>query len=59
MKFNVEEMGIKEIQALAKQLRIAPSYKEGGVRFRKNKAQLVRDIKRTLRKTQAGVNELA
>lgn len=50
MKFNVDDMGIKEIQNLAKQLRIPPSYKEGGVRFRKNKSQLVRDIKRALRK---------
>ncbi|TCS70807.1 hypothetical protein [Effusibacillus lacus] len=50
MKFNIDDMGIKEIQNLAKQLRIPPSYKEGGVRFRKNKAQLVRDIKRAMRK---------
>lgn len=52
MKFNVDDMGIKEIQNLARQLRIPPSYKEGGVRFRKNKAQLVRDIKRALRKQE-------
>lgn len=50
MKFNTDEMGIKEIQNLAKELRIPPSYKEGGVRFRKNKAQLIRDIKRAIRK---------
>jgi hypothetical protein len=43
-------MGVKHVQILAKELGIAPSYKIGGVRIRKNKAQLVRDIKQTLRK---------
>ncbi|ASS76212.1 hypothetical protein CIG75_15530 [Tumebacillus algifaecis] len=49
MSVDVEEldsMGVKEIQALAKQLRIHPSYKVGGLRVRKNKAELLRDIRR-------------
>ena len=43
---NVDNLGIKEIQALAKRLRIHPSYKVGGVRIRKNKAELLRDIRK-------------
>lgn len=39
-------LGIKEIQALAKQLRIHPSYKVGGLRVRKNKAELLLDIRK-------------
>ncbi len=52
MQVNIEDieeldtMGIKEIQALAKRLRIHPSYKVGGVRIRKNKAELLRDIRK-------------
>lgn len=49
MQVNIEELdnlGIKEIQALAKSLRIHPSYKVGGVRIRKNKAELLRDIRK-------------
>ena len=43
---ELSAMGIKEIQELAKRLRIHPSYKVGGLRVRKNKAELVRDIRR-------------
>jgi hypothetical protein len=50
LKFYVDEMGVKHVQILAKELGIAPSYKTGGVRIRKNKARLVRDIKQTLRR---------
>jgi hypothetical protein len=39
-------MGIKQIQELAKRLRIHPSYKVGGLRVRKNKAELLRDIRK-------------
>ncbi|ARU61876.1 hypothetical protein CBW65_13170 [Tumebacillus avium] len=49
MSVDVEElnsMGVKEVQALAKRLRIHPSYKVGGLRVRKNKAELLRDIRR-------------
>jgi hypothetical protein len=43
---DLESLGIKEIQALAKTLRIHPSYKVGGLRVRKNKAELLRDIRK-------------
>lgn len=45
---EISAMGIKEIQQLAKRLRIHPSYKVGGLRVRKNKAELVRDIRKYL-----------
>ncbi|MCX7569774.1 hypothetical protein OS242_07335 [Tumebacillus sp. DT12] len=45
---EISAMGIKEIQQLAKRLRIHPSYKVGGLRVRKNKAELVRDIRKSL-----------
>lgn len=48
LKFYLNEMGVKHVQTLAKELGIAPSYKSGGVRIRKNKARLMRDIQRTL-----------
>ncbi|WP_161780675.1 hypothetical protein [Tumebacillus flagellatus] len=44
---DLDTLGIKEIQALAKQLRIHPSYKVGGLRVRKNKAELLRDIRKS------------
>lgn len=43
---ELSNMGIKEVQALAKRLRIHPSYKVGGLRVRKNKAELLRDIRK-------------
>jgi hypothetical protein len=43
---ELDSMGIKEIQQLAKRLRIHPSYKVGGLRVRKNKAELLRDIRK-------------
>jgi hypothetical protein len=42
---ELNSLGIKEIQELAKRLRIHPSYKVGGLRVRKNKAELLRDIR--------------
>ncbi|MGZ4032678.1 MAG: hypothetical protein ACXVC1_07765 [Tumebacillaceae bacterium] len=42
---DLNSLGIKEIQQLAKRLRIHPSYKVGGLRVRKNKAELLRDIR--------------
>lgn len=42
---DLDTLGIKEIQQLAKRLRIHPSYKVGGLRVRKNKAELLRDIR--------------
>ncbi|TCP55442.1 hypothetical protein EV586_10394 [Tumebacillus sp. BK434] len=59
MSVDVEElnsMGVKEVQALAKRLRIHPSYKVGGLRVRKNKAELLRDIRRQVAGTD---NEVA
>ncbi|MFD2171590.1 hypothetical protein [Tumebacillus lipolyticus] len=43
---SLSELGVKEVQALAKRLQIHPSYKVGGLRVRKNKAELLRDIRR-------------
>ncbi|PWK11260.1 hypothetical protein [Tumebacillus permanentifrigoris] len=43
---GLNTLGIKEIQALAKQLQIHPSYKVGGLRVRKNKAELLLDIRK-------------
>lgn len=43
---ELDSLGIKEVQALAKRLRIHPSYKVGGLRVRKNKAELLRDIRK-------------
>lgn len=42
---DLNNLGIKEIQQLAKRLQIHPSYKVGGLRVRKNKAELLRDIR--------------
>ena len=43
---DLNTMGIKEIQTLAKRLQIHPSYKVGGLRVRKNKAELLKDIRK-------------
>jgi hypothetical protein len=50
---ELSTMGIKEIQQLAKRLRIPPSYKVGGLRVRKNKAELLRDIRKQVNGTPA------
>ncbi|MBL0386479.1 hypothetical protein JJB07_07445 [Tumebacillus sp. ITR2] len=51
---NLDTLGIKEIQALAKELRIHPSYKVGGLRVRKNKAELLRDIRKSYQSDDEG-----
>lgn len=45
-ELDLNSLGVKEVQELAKRLRIHPSYKVGGLRVRKNKAELLRDIRK-------------